>query len=144
MTHGLVTCVTSARSLNTVDIDLDTLQTAVRRSWWIDTTDDPGAWTPENPSMGQCAVTSLAVRDYLGGDVRIGWVLCDGEQVDMHCWNELPDGTFLDWTADQFDFDYELGEPLDLQPIVDDTGVDRHALIAGRIAAEIELLVASR
>lgn len=144
MTDGRVRDVTSIRSLRSVDLDLDTLRTAVSRSWWIDTTDDPDAWTPENPSMGQCAVTSLAVRDYLGGAVRLGWVLRDGEQVDMHCWNELPDGTFLDWTADQFDFEYELSEPLDLQPIVDNTGVDRHQLLAGRIAAEIELLVATR
>lgn len=136
--------VTSVRILIAVDIDLDTLRTAISRSWWIDTTDDPDGWTPENPSMGQCAVTSLAVRDYLGGEVRLGWVLRNGEQVDMHCWNELPDGSILDWTTDQFDFEYELSEPLDLQPIVDDTGVDRHALLAGRVAAELDLLAASR
>ncbi len=94
--------------------------------------------------MGQCAVTSLAVRDYLGGEVRLAWVLRDGEQVDMHCWNELADGTFLDFTAEQFGYDYELGEPLDLRPIVDETGIDRHALLAGRIAAELELLASSR
>ena len=81
--------------------------------------------------------TSAARCDY-------AWVLRDGQQVDMHCWNELDDGTILDFTADQFDYEYELGEPLDLQPIVDETGVDRHTLIAGRIAAELELLAASR
>jgi len=136
----------SQRSLSwpAVEIDLDTLRTAISRSWWVDTTDCPDTWTPENPSLGQCAVTSLAVRDYLGGQVRLAWVLRDGQQVDMHCWNELDDGTILDFTADQFDYEYELGEPLDLQPIVDETGVDRHALIAGRIAAELELLAASR
>lgn len=144
MTHGRVRFVTSLLILRAVDIDLDLLRVAIARSWWVDTTDDPAHWTPENPSMGQCAVTSLAVRDYLGGDVRLAWVLRDGEQVDMHCWNELSDGTFLDFTADQFSYEYELGEPLDLQPIVDETGVDRHALLAGRIAAELELLAASR
>ena len=144
MTHGRVRFVTSLLILRAVDIDLDLLRVAIARSWWVDTTDDPAHWTPENPSMGQCAVTSLAVRDYLGGDVRLAWVLRDGEQVDMHCWNELPDGTFLDFTADQFSYEYELGEPLDLQPIVDETGIDRHALLAGRIAAELELLAASR
>src|SRR4051794_34542079 len=110
--------VTSILILRTVDVDRELLRTAIARSWWIDTTDDPAHWTPENPSMGQCAVTSLAVRDYLGGEVHLGWVLRDGEQVDMHCWNELPDGSFLDWSAEQFDYEYELSEPLDLQPIV--------------------------
>ena len=144
MTHGRVISVTSLLILPAVDIDLDPLRVSdfplvVGRHHRC-----PAPWTPENPSMGQCAVTSLAVRDYLGGDVRLAWVLRDGEQVDMHCWNELADGTFLDFTADQFGYEYELGEPLDLQPIVDETGVDRHALLAGRIAAELELLAASR
>ena len=87
------------------------------------------------PTFGQCAVTSLVVRDYIGGEVRIAHVIRDGEPVDMHCWLELPDGATIDWTTEQFDFEYELGEPIDLTPIVDETGVDRHRLLARRVAA---------
>ncbi|MET0909926.1 MAG: hypothetical protein ABWZ99_10675 [Ilumatobacteraceae bacterium] len=114
-------------------MNLDTLRTAIEASWARDTSDDPDNWTSDVPSFGQCAVTSLVVRDYVGGEVRIARVFSNGEAVDMHCWLELPDGDVIDWTTEQFDFEYELGEPLDLTPIVDDTGVDRHRLLAGRV-----------
>jgi hypothetical protein len=115
-------------------VNLDALRSAIAASWARDTSDDPENWSIGVPSFGQCAVTSLVVRDYVGGDVRIAHVISDGEPVDMHCWLELPDGDTIDWTTDQFDFDYELGEPMDLTPIVDDTGVDRHRLLARRVA----------
>ena len=115
-------------------MNLDALRSAIAASWGRDTSDDAPGWTVENPTMGQCAVTSLVVRDYIGGEVRIANVLRDGEPVDMHCWLELADGSTIDWTTDQFDFEYELGAPIDLTPIVDETGVDRHRLLARRVA----------
>ena len=115
-------------------VQLDALRSAIVASWTRDTSDDPEYWTSDVPSFGQCAVTTLVVRDYIGGEPRIARVIRGGEAVDMHCWLELPDGSTIDWTTDQFDFEYELGEPLDLTPIVDDTGVDRHRLLAGRVA----------
>jgi hypothetical protein len=36
-----------------------------------------------------------------------------------------------------------LGEPLDLTPIVDDTGVDRHRLLARRVARTLASAVPS-
>jgi hypothetical protein len=114
-------------------VNLDALRSALEASWARDTSDDPDNWSDAVPCFGQCAVTSLVVRDYVGGEIRIARVLRDGEPVDMHCWLELPDGETIDWTTEQFDFDYELGDPLDLSPIVDDTGVDRHRLLARRV-----------
>ena len=115
-------------------MNLDALRSAIAASWARDTSDDPDNWSSEVPCFGQCAVTSLVVRDYIGGEVRIARVISNGEPVDMHCWLELPDGETIDWKTEQFDFEYELGEPLDLTPIVDDTGIDRHRLLARRVA----------
>jgi hypothetical protein len=42
----------------------------------------------------------------------------------MHCWNVLPNGEHLDLTSDQFDYPYELGSPVDREPVVNHTGVN--------------------
>ena len=126
--------VRSDRAIRSIDaVNLDALRSAIAASWGRDTSDDPENWSIDMPCFGQCAVTSLVVRDYVGGEVRIANVIRDGEPVDMHCWLELPDGATIDWTTDQFDFAYELGGPIDLTPIVDETGVDRHRLLARRV-----------
>lgn len=52
-------------------------------------------WTPENPSLGQCAVTALVIQDLFGGEI----VYCKHLH---HYWNKLPDGTELDLTREQF------------------------------------------
>lgn len=48
-------------------VSLARLFEALEQSWSADTT--YGAWTPEVPSLHQCAVTALVVQDYYGGDV---------------------------------------------------------------------------
>jgi hypothetical protein len=106
---------------------------AIRHSWTADTSDDPSIWSPENPARGQCAVTAMVVRDYLGGKLLIAPVLRDGERVEMHCWNVLPDGSQLDLTLDQFEYEYELGDAIEKDPIVDNTGVNRHEILAVRV-----------
>ena len=127
---NLLTCVLRSRTMT-----IDDLSEAIRRSWAADTSDDPDEWTPENPSRGQCAVTALVVRDYLGGEVLIAPVLRDGEPIEAHAWNVLPDGQVVDLTADQFGAEITLGEPVDRIPVVDNTGVDRHRLLAERVDA---------
>lgn len=117
-----------------VPVDVELLASALRASWQPDTADDPDLWTAANPARGQCAVTAKVVQDHLGGTLVIAPVLRDGEPVEKHCWNVLPSGEHLDLTAGQFEFDYELGEPVEQEPIVDHTGVNRHLLLAGRVA----------
>jgi hypothetical protein len=39
------------------------IEAAIRASWGRDTADKDDGWTPENPSRGQCDVTSLVVQD---------------------------------------------------------------------------------
>jgi hypothetical protein len=74
------------------------------RQAWTATTSASTDWTPERPSVGQCAVTALIVQDELGG------VLLRTINANVsHYWNRLPDGSELDLTRDQFDV-WEPGE----------------------------------
>ena len=73
------------------------LSRTIRAAWNAETSvrDD---WNLECPSAGQCAVTSLVVQDFFGGDLLQSTV-----QGVSHYWNRLPDGTEVDLTRDQFD-----------------------------------------
>ena len=54
-------------------------------------------WTPENPSYGQCSISSFLAQDIFGGRV-CGVVLPDGS---YHCYNDV-DGCVFDLTSEQF------------------------------------------
>lgn len=59
-------------------------------------------WSPENPTYGQCSITSFLVQDLYGGKVY-GIRLPD---ESYHCYNEAC-GSVFDLTSEQF-----LGEVL--------------------------------
>lgn len=67
---------------------------AIESSW---STETGGLFYEDNPSKGQCAVTSLIVQDFYGGQICRGVV-----GKISHYWNELPDGTQVDLTRQQF------------------------------------------
>ena len=54
-------------------------------------------WSPENPTLGQCSITSFLVQDLFGGIVR-GVPLESGY---FHCYNVV-DGHLFDLTSEQF------------------------------------------
>ena len=54
-------------------------------------------WSPDNPSLGQCSITSFIVQDILGGEVY-GIPL---ESGGYHCFNVV-DGVRFDLTSEQF------------------------------------------
>jgi len=87
------------------------IEAAIRASWGRDTVDDEDEWTPDNPSRGQCDVTSLVVHDIFGGDVLAAGVFRDGERVESHMWNRLPGGLELDLTREQFKNGEVICEP---------------------------------
>ena len=65
----------------------------LRESWSLETSSQ---WSPENPTRGQCNVTSLVVNDLYGGEIAKtetpgGW----------HFYNRV-DGERYDLTASQF------------------------------------------
>jgi hypothetical protein len=90
---------------------LSEIEHAIKASWGPDTADEDDGWTPENPSRGQCDVTSLVVHDIFGGEVLAAEVLRNGQRVEWHMWNRLPGGTEVDLTRDQFKDGEVIGEP---------------------------------
>ena len=54
-------------------------------------------WSKENPTLGQCSITSFLVQDIFGGEVY-GVPLGDG---NFHCFNKVGDKVF-DLTSEQF------------------------------------------
>jgi hypothetical protein len=92
-------------------LTLAQIEDAIRESWGRDTADEDDDWTPENPSRGQCDVTSLVVQDIFGGELLAAGVFRDGERVESHMWNRLPGGIELDLTRDQFANGDVIGEP---------------------------------
>jgi hypothetical protein len=106
---------------------LATLVAALRTRWTRDTSADQQHWSPENPSYGQCAVTSLIVQDILGGSLLRARV-----KGTTHYWNRLPSGEELDLTREQFGAvtDIPTGEerPRDYVLSFPDTARRYHAL----------------
>ncbi|MCD6367574.1 MAG: hypothetical protein J7L45_00650 [Candidatus Aenigmarchaeota archaeon] len=78
-------------------MNLNDLKRALEKSWDEETCypelrDD---WSPEKPSLGQCAVTALVVQDYFGGEL----LYCKHHH---HYWNRISTGEEVDFTRDQF------------------------------------------
>ena len=80
------------------EVTIIKLRKALEKSWSADTA--LGKWTADCPSLNQCAVTSMIVQDYFGGDL----LRCECNDGDSHYWNRLTDGTQVDLTSDQFAF----------------------------------------
>lgn len=87
------------------------LEEAIRGAWSVDTADAENDWTPDNPSCGQCDITTLVIHDLVGGEVLAADVFLDGERVEAHLWNRLPSGLEIDLTREQFRSGQVIGEP---------------------------------
>src|SRR5215216_3696573 len=94
-----------------VNYTLAQLEQAIRDGWSLDTAEEDDGWSPENPSRGQCDVTSLVIHDLLGGEILAAEVFLDGERVEWHMWNRLASGIEVDLTRDQFKRGEVIGEP---------------------------------
>jgi hypothetical protein len=109
------------------------IEAAIRAAWGRDTSDDPDEWSEENPSRGQCAVTSLLVRELLGGDIVVANVVRDGRRVERHAWNRLASGVALDLTREQFRAGEQFTEPAVEEPLITHRTPERFETLAARV-----------
>lgn len=83
------------------------LEVMLKRAWCRETAGpgDRGRWTPERPSIGQCAVTTASIYLHMTENGPVDGLKILRAAVDgfgSHYWLRLPDGTDLDLTRDQF------------------------------------------
>lgn len=85
-------------------MDLVALQKALLQAWNADTSYDSEHWSPSNPAWGQCAVTSLIVQDFAGGDILVTEVRLPNGETTKHFYNKLytPSVCEIDLTREQF------------------------------------------
>jgi hypothetical protein len=91
---------------------LELIEAAIRASFALDTCspDDLNEWSEQNRSRGHCAVTTLVLHDFFGGELVCAEVHAHGERFGYHWWNRLG-GFDLDLTRDQFAEHEIVGEP---------------------------------
>jgi len=78
---------------------IEDIEKILEKCWCKETSSDPDNWTEDNPSWGQCAITSLIVQDELGGEL-LRALLYDSKT--SHYWNKLPSEEEVDLTRKQF------------------------------------------
>lgn len=119
---------------------LEAVILALRESWGPDTCAPEGVadWTPDNPSRGQCATTACVLHDFFGGSLVVGEVIVDGERVDFHWWNRLPDGEQVDITLEQFGPHEHVVGAMEVRRPTGTTRLDaQYALLASRVSARL-------
>ncbi len=84
------------------------LNDAFLKAWSGETSVAPVEWNANNPAFGQCAVTSCIARDLLGGKI-VRVAVKDHYLFSSHFYNELEDGTELDFTFQQFSGNEKFG-----------------------------------
>lgn len=107
------------------------LRIALTASWTARTASPLVAWTPHNPSSGQCAVSALVLQDYCGGKI------CRCVVTDTpHYFNRIDDQV-VDSTAAQFgmvEIDYDASTVRSRQRILRHADTRRrYELLKGRV-----------
>ncbi len=95
-----------------VPFTLKQIEEAVRSSFALDTcsSDDVNEWSQTNRSRGHCAVATLVLHDFFGGELVCAEVHAHGERFGWHWWNRFG-GFDLDLTRDQFAAHEIVGVP---------------------------------
>jgi hypothetical protein len=114
------------------------IKRACEQVWAADTSASGDEWTPANPSLGQCAVTSLLVQDICGGELQRSTI-----QGVSHYWNLLPGGVEIDLTRIQFGSNQELDEPAQARErdyvLSYGPTAERYELLRGRVLPLLDL-----
>ncbi len=89
--------------------DIERVFQAIRDSWSAETCGTPAGWSRDNPAWQQCDASAFVAWEHLGGELVLGKVFRNGEQVEHHYWNRI-DGTDVDLTRSQFTDGQEIIE----------------------------------
>ncbi len=95
-------------------MEVGKLKQLLKQSWDRDTCSPSlrDKWSEDNPSLGQCAITSLIVNDFFGGKI----MRCMAS-TGSHYYN-LIDDKIIDLTSEQFGdekLNYDAGEERDIE-----------------------------
>jgi hypothetical protein len=98
-----MTALFAQREMSVLMEKIEALKWDLRVAWSGETSNEPLAWSPANPSLGQCAVTALLVQDQFGGEIVWSEVLLPNGKRISHYFNRLSDSDLvLDLTREQF------------------------------------------
>ena len=116
------------------------IEIALRKSWGLDTTEEPEAWSTDNPSRGQCGATALVVNDLLGGKILLSEVFVENSRVGYHYSNLLEDREHFDPTGDQFDATETVHPPkiVERPSRLPKYGADRYLALLSRVEKFLE------
>ena len=116
-------------------MELGELKQLLMESWLLETC-SPGLrdkWHEENPSLGQCAITSLIVNDFFGGKI----MRCMAS-TGSHYYNIIDD-EIIDLTKEQFLGeipDYEKGEERTREYLLSNKDTNNRYLLLNKILRE--------
>ncbi len=120
---------------------LNELASAIRSVFSRDTCspDDLPEWSPRNASRGHCAMASLTLYDYLGGQLVCSEVHRNGECFGYHWWIVI-NGREVDLTLDQFTEDEIVQKPWPIDRPQDDAHFygQQHRIFRKRVAAALQ------
>lgn len=79
------------------EVEFNKIESIFNKIWSKDTTSylKQNEWSDNNKALGQCVVTSLVIYDLFGGKLIY-------DKPNFHVFNELPDGTWQDFSRVQF------------------------------------------
>lgn len=121
---------------------------ALEKSWSPESRYQEIAWDSGNPARGQCAVSSLVVQDYLGGDLKRFSVIVEGKE-EKHFVNLLPNGEIIDATRSQYAEDISMVDSLpNLEGfksireklMSDEDTHKRYKILGARVAKQLAIL----
>lgn len=99
-----------------MNTDLIQLSRLLKESWCRETAFESAEWSEINPARGQCAISSLIVQDFLGGEL-VRFVV-EGPSIAEKHYVNLINGVLIDTTHSQYsklDVSLRLSQP-DLGP----------------------------
>ncbi len=91
-------------------------------------------WNDNNKCFGMCAITSLIVNDYFGGDI------CKIHVNGISHYFNLIENKIVDLTSSQFnhEIDYQKYQIIDRQKLLTENTKSRYSILKSRLIEELK------